>query len=46
MFFLFPMRTLVGALIITAFGTANAAELLTLESVQAAALESQPLVES
>ena len=43
---LFSMRTLVGALLVTAFGTAYAAELLTLESVQATALESQPLVES
>jgi outer membrane protein TolC len=46
MCFLFSMRTLVGALVIGALGTANAAELLTLESVQAAALQSQPLLES
>ena len=46
MFFLFSMRTLVGALVILAFGAANAAEVLTLESVQAAALKSQPLLES
>jgi outer membrane protein TolC len=44
--FFYSMRALAGALVILAFGHANAAEVLTLESVQAAALESQPLLES